>query len=104
MPGTEPDGHNPWVAQSPFIERPDEHAPIGDELYCWMPGNADRQCGADCVAFEDRSLVEGSNLDTCKVLNSIRSISRSMSVQTQVKKTEQRQAFIREQPAPPEVR
>jgi hypothetical protein len=98
MPGTEPDGQNP------FIERPDEHQPVGDELYCWMPGNQDRQCGPDCVAFEERAMGDGSNLDMCKVLNSIRTISGSLATQVKSRKLEQRQAVIKDQPKPPEVR
>jgi ArsR family metal-binding transcriptional regulator len=98
MPGTEPDGQNP------FIERPDEHEVQGDELYCWMPGTDHRECNPGCVAFEERSLVEDSNLDMCKVLNSIRTISGSLAAQVKAKKIEQRQAVASSQPEPPEVR
>ena len=98
MPGTEPDGQNP------FIERPDEHAIQGDELFCWMPGNQDRQCGPDCVAFEERSIGPDATLEMCKVLNSIRAISGSLTAQVRAKKIEQRQAVVRSQPEPPEVR
>lgn len=34
---------------SPYIERPDEHAPEADQLYCFI--DATRPCKPECVAF-----------------------------------------------------
>ena len=55
------------------IERPDEHdAGAAGELYCWMATM--RECGPDCVAFEELALTD-PRLTTCKSLNAVRSVA-----------------------------
>ena len=34
---------------TPFIEKPEEHAPSGNELYCFL--DATRPCTSECVSF-----------------------------------------------------
>jgi len=99
----------PTTTENPFIERPDEHAP-GDELYCWMPSNDNRECNGSCVAFEPGSLQDDRK-DTCKVLNAARSIALSLGIQAQMAKvthTRQevaaRKAAADRLPEPPEVK
>lgn len=59
------------------IERPDEHlAGSANELYCWL--DDPRECGADCVAFEEGSLTD-PRMTTCKVMNAIRSVALSFA-------------------------
>ena len=105
---------------NPFIERPDEHE-VGDELYCWMPGNSDRECNGGCVAY-DASYQQDQVRDSCKVLNCVRSATKSFiflsdSLQRQEKalkafeegrtKAAERaelKAHIESLPKPPEVR
>lgn len=60
------------------LERPDEHeAGAAKEAYCWMPGNMDRECGADCVAYDKRSVTD-PKVGACMALNSLRSIGLSL--------------------------
>jgi len=101
----------PTTTENPFIERPDEHA-VGeaDELYCWMPGNDNRECNGSCVAFESAAL-RTDRADTCKVLNALRSIAMSFGVQTRISKAMQTRQEVSERkkaadalPKPPEVR
>lgn len=61
--------------ENPFIERPDEHV-ISQELFCWMPSNADRECGPDCVAFDPRFATE-PKVTSCSVLNLFKSVALS---------------------------
>lgn len=63
---------------NPFIERPDEHAP-GNDLYCWLPGNSNRPCSGECVAY-DASFAEDQRKSSCHVLNSIRSSAFSLAM------------------------
>jgi hypothetical protein len=63
---------------NPFLERPDEHAETGDELYCWMPSNDHRECNGACVAYDERALQD-PRVDPCKVLNAIRQIGGSVA-------------------------
>lgn len=100
---------DPTTTENPFIERPDEHAP-GDELYCWMPGNDNRECNGSCVAFEPGSLQDDRK-DMCKLLNAVRSIALSLGIQSQTAKaalTRQevaaRKAAADQLPEPPEVK
>lgn len=97
------------IDENPFIERPDEHEVQGDELYCWMPGNGERQCGPDCVAFDPSFEDDGKT--TCLVLN----IARVAGVVAQVHgqalrarresdRVEKISQKIGEIPNPPEVR
>jgi len=60
-----------------LLERPDEHeAGAADELYCWMATM--RECGPDCVAFEEQALQD-PRMTTCKALNAIRSTALSFT-------------------------
>jgi hypothetical protein len=93
---------------NPFLERPDEHV-VGDELYCWMPGNGDRECIGSCVAY-DPSYVHDQARDPCKALNAVRSFAKSVAmlvghVQHLEKRAEvaARQAQASKLPDPPKV-
>ena len=89
-----------------FIERPDEHE-VKDELYCWMPGNSDRECNGSCVSY-DPSYISDQFKDTCKVLNSIRAISKAFVFDTQKRNKQMELSARKEQadslPRPPEVK
>jgi len=61
--------------ENPFIERPDEHV-ISQELFCWLPSNADRECGPDCMAYDARFTVE-PKLSACSLLNIAKSLALS---------------------------
>lgn len=96
-------------AEDALLERPDEHQ-VGDELYCWMPGNEDRECNGSCVAY-DSSYVTDQVRDSCKALNAFRSIAKSIAMltsatQARVKQAEiaARKAQAEQLPRPPEVR
>jgi hypothetical protein len=69
---------DPETEGNPFIERPDEHEEVGDEVYCWLPDNDHRQCNGSCVAFDERCLTD-PRIDSCKVLNAIRQVGGSMA-------------------------
>ena len=95
---------------NPFIERPDEHEELGDELYCWMPGNGERQCGPDCVAF-DTGCEEDGRKTTCLVLNIFRVIGVGAQVMASGALDRQKAAKaaaitqkVQEIPDPPEVK
>ena len=62
-----------------IIERPDEHEP-GSELYCFMPGNWDRECNGSCVAFDERSIISPDRFESCKVLTSMRAMSGALGL------------------------
>lgn len=85
-----------------LIERPDEHEELGDELYCWMPGNGDRECNGSCVAY-DESYNEDQRRDSCKVLNAVRSFTLSHAKIANIATQKARAAATPNQP-PPEVR
>jgi hypothetical protein len=95
---------------NPFIERPDEHEAGGaDEQYCWLPGNADRECNGSCVAY-DPTYVHDQVRDSCKALNALRSVAKSAALFTnhfqQQQKREElaaRQALADKLPSPPKV-
>lgn len=63
---------------NPFIERPDEHAEVGDELYCWLPDSDHRECNGSCVAYDERCLSD-HRVDSCKVLNAVRQVGASLA-------------------------
>lgn len=86
----------------PLVERPDEHAEIGDELYCWLPGNDDRECNGSCVAYE-AGYTEDQRRDSCKVLNAVRSASMSIAKLANISVQKAKAAAVPQQP-PPEVR
>lgn len=94
----------------PFIERPDEHAETGDELYCWMPGNYDRECNGSCVAFSE-GFTHDPAASPCKVLNIMRVLGTAAQTGALfLKETKTRAhnaavaAKTNEIPDPPEVR
>ena len=60
---------------NPFIHQPDEHV-VAAELYCWMPGNQDRECGPDCVAYDPRFMSE-PRVTSCTLLNIAKSVGIS---------------------------
>lgn len=86
----------------PELERPDEHeAEAADELYCWMPGSEDRECGGSCVAY-DASYEQDQRRDSCKVLNVIRSLGLSVAKLANMAQVRERAAAV-PQPEPPKV-
>jgi hypothetical protein len=90
-------------SDDPFIEKPDEHV-IEQELFCWMPSNADRQCGPDCVAFDAR-FVSDQRVTSCMVLNITKSIGLSLAKSSRLQETVQRGEQIRDlSPEPPKVK
>jgi hypothetical protein len=53
------------LEQDPFLEKPDEHKPEPDQLFCYR--DASRPCNASCVAFlgfgeEPTEIVKGSTV------------------------------------------
>jgi len=94
---------------NPFIERPDEHT-VGDELYCWMPGNETRECNGSCVAY-DSSYTTDQLRDSCKALNAFRSAAKSVAMiasafhqREKQQDIAARKAHIDNLPRPPEVK
>ena len=100
----------PTDNENPFVERPDEHEELGDELYCWVPGNSERQCGPDCVAFDEG--CEADDMKTsCLVVNTLRVMGIGVQVLAGVTRDRQRAAKsaavtakVQEIPDPPEVK
>jgi hypothetical protein len=90
----------------PFLERPDEHV-VGDELYCWLPGNADRECNGACVAYEPKC-EDDPRMSSCLFLNAVRSLAVGVNVmakaQHQTKVSVSREVQRANEPVPPEVR
>jgi len=96
-------------AEEVLLERPDEHK-VGDELYCWMPGNEDRECNGGCVAY-DSTYVTDQVRDSCKWLNAFRSMAKSLAMMTQAMQARAKQGELAARkaqaeslPRPPEVR
>jgi hypothetical protein len=94
----------------PFVERPDEHEETGEELYCWIPGGGDRQCGPDCVAY-DLTYEEDQRRTSCQALNAFRALSVGVNIIGKAATSKQREAKARavsekisEIPGPPEVK
>jgi len=86
---------------NPYVDRPDEHeAGAVNELYCWMPANADRECNGSCVAYDPRH-ANDARITPCMTLNAIRSLGMSLGIVANVHKQEARKVT---QPHPPEVR
>jgi len=101
---------DPGTDENPFIERPDEHAELGDELYCWMPGNGERQCGPDCVAY-DEGCIEDDRKTPCLALNTLRVFGIGMQVLAGATRDRHKEdkaravtAKVQEIPGPPEVK
>lgn len=94
------------MENDPFLERPDEHV-AGDELYCWLPDNADRECSGSCVAYEP-GCEDDPRMSSCMFLNAVRSISLGVNVmakvQRQVNTSVKREVSRQNEPSPPEVR
>jgi hypothetical protein len=97
LPGTEP-----------YIERPDEHADTGDQLFCWM--SYERECEGSCTSY-DGSYVEDQRKTPCLILNALRSVALSFGIRTNLDKQRtihEEQRARKEQvdslPDPPEVR
>lgn len=84
------------------IERPDEHEELGDEMYCWLPGNDDRECNEGCVAF-DFVYKDDQRRSPCTLINLFKSVAMS---QAKVANVEQVRAKVAATPStpPPEVR
>jgi len=60
------------------LERPDEYQELGDEIYCWMPSNYDRECNGSCVAF-DHIFEEDQSRSPCSVINMVKSLTLSQA-------------------------
>ena len=87
--------------ETPLIERPDEHvADAVEEVYCWTPGNADRECNGSCVAFDERYLQD-RRFSSCMLINTFKSIGLSMGIKANIMKTESKRMPT---PPIPEVR
>ena len=85
------------------LDRPDEHeVGAGEELYCWMPCNDDRECNASCVAFESDALRD-ARLTSCKALNAMRAFGISVASMAKMMKVQERKEAVAA-PSPPEVR
>jgi len=81
------------------LERPDEHQEIGDEIYCWMPGNYDRECNGSCVAF-DILFENDQRRSPCSILNMVKSVALSHAKIANVDQLEARMAAVPKQPPP----
>lgn len=84
------------------VERPDEYQEVGDEVYCWMPGNFDRECNPSCVAH-DVVYEKDQRRSTCSIINILKSAALSHSKIANLAQTRARTAATPSQ-APPEVR
>jgi len=95
--------------ENPFLARPEEHkVGAANEVYCWMPGNENRECNATCVAYDPANAAEGKS---CEALKFLASISSSLEQQVQLAKQAARQYSIAKRteliekiPQPPEVK
>jgi hypothetical protein len=84
-----------------FIERPESHeAGALNELYCWMPGNYDRECTGACVGYDPRSTSD-VRFTPCTILNTLRSLGLSVMGIANAAKQDVRKTS---QPVPPEVK
>jgi hypothetical protein len=84
------------------LERPDEYQEIGDEVYCWLPGNYDRECNGSCVAF-DTIFETDQRRSQCSIINLVKSVALSHAKIANVENTKARIAVVPNQ-SPPEVR
>ena len=92
---------------NPFIARPEEHT-VGaaNELYCWMPGNADRECNASCVAY-DVNIIESTGgpcltlSGLCRVVEIFSRANKRSSIE---KQSEDLRQILGQIPNPPEVK
>ena len=57
-------------ADQPFLDKPDEHAPSGDEVFCFL--DSGRPCTAECMAFlparPEGADYEGQTWSACMLL------------------------------------
>lgn len=84
------------------LERPDEYEEVGDEIYCWMPGNFDRECSGECVAYD--LVYEGDQRRSpCSILNMFKSVAMSQAKVANMVQTKARASAVPSQ-APPEVK
>ena len=84
------------------LERPDEYQELGDEIYCWMPGNYDRECNGSCVAF-DLIYEEDQRRSPCSLINLLKSVGMSHARVANIMHTKARVEATPNHP-PPEVR
>ncbi len=84
------------------LERPDDYQEIGDEIYCWMPGNYDRECNGGCVAF-DIVYEEDQTRSPCTLINLLKSVGMSHARMANIMQAKARAAAT-PNPTPPEVR
>lgn len=94
----------------PMLERPDEHEEVGTELYCWMPGNYDRECNGSCVAYQPADEIDEPSA-ACKVLSVLRMMGAASQVaarhiqnKSKSRNSSQVAEAIQNLPDPPEVR
>jgi len=56
------------MSENPFLAIQDEEDVEKDTIqFCWR--DQARYCGRDCVAFDERSLVENSGFGPCSLIN-----------------------------------
>lgn len=59
------------------------HLPVQNELYCFLPGNSDRPCTAECTAFKTVG-PDNDRLDPaqqhCVLLTSIERVGNGVNV------------------------
>lgn len=84
------------------IERPDEYQEVGDEIYCWMPGNFDRECNGSCVAH-DMIFEDDQRRSPCSLINIFKSVAMSHARIANIAQAKARAATTPNTP-PPEVR
>ena len=84
------------------LERPDEYEELGDELYCWMPGNFDRECSGECVAH-DLVYENDQRRSPCSILNMLKSFAMSQAKLANLAQTKAKTAAVPFQ-TPPEVK
>lgn len=63
---------------TPYIERPEEHAPTGSELFCFL--DSSRPCTAECAAYltvkPEGTDYENQQFSACMVLVSLHKIGK----------------------------
>ena len=83
----------------PDVERPDEYQELGDEIYCWLPGNFDRDCNGSCVAY-DLVYEEDQRRSQCSIINMAKSVALSHAKIANISEASARIAAIPSQPPP----
>lgn len=63
---------------TPFIERPEEHAPSGTELFCFL--DSSRPCTSECMAFlpsrPEGQDYEGQQWSACMLLVNVHRLGK----------------------------